>query len=244
MSRIDWLNWGIALIMSFSLHALFILYKNAHIVDAPASNIQKNITHISFSSYSPPAEPEPEPEPKFEPEPELRPLPEPEPKPKTKPRQKLKPKPKPKAKPKIKPEPKPVPKPKQKKPLANVLPQQTLAAISTKPISAKPRSEKTDPILLNQPQTRATYHALLLRHIEVHKIYPKAARRRKIEGKIRVSFTLFANGSIKNLQINGKRSILKKASRTAIDGALPMPKPPRNLSLPIKVEFTMNYFLN
>lgn len=232
MSRIDWLNWGIALILSFSLHAMFILYKNAHIVDAPASNIQKNITHISFSSYSPPSEPEPEPEPKSEPEPENKPLPEPEPepqpKPKAKPRPKPKPTPKPKARQKTKPE------PKQKKPVVNVLPQQTLTTTT---------SEKPDPVLLNQPQTRQSYHALLLRHIEVHKIYPKAARRRKIEGRIRVSFTLFADGSIKNLQINGKRSILKKASRTAIDGALPMPKPPGELSLPVKVEFTMNYFL-
>ncbi|MCN4144990.1 MAG: energy transducer TonB [Thiohalomonas sp.] len=58
------------------------------------------------------------------------------------------------------------------------------------------------------------------------------ARKRKIEGEIQVSFTLLPNGDIKNLMINGKRSILKKATKNAIDYALPM-----------DIKFYMNYFL-
>ena len=240
MSRIDWLNWGIALTLSVSLHAMFILYKNLSIIHAPASNIQHNITHISFSRYAPIVEKEvieqkivtP-----IQPEPELKPQPEPEPQPITLP--KPKPKPKPDLMPKPKPQPKPASRPKQQ-PNAHLKQQQAVKMQSRQPFAAA-AAKQSDPELLNR--TRLTYHALLLRHIEVHKIYPKAARRRKIEGRIQVTFTLFADGSIKHLTINGKRSVLKRASRQAIDGALPMPKPPAQLSLPMKVEFTMNYFL-
>ncbi len=240
MSRIDWLNWSFALTFSLSLHALLVLYKNEPIISAPADSAAQHIIHIRFSSYTPEIEQEqPETEPRNEPEPEFKPQPEVIIKPKPEPKPEAKPitKPKPIAKPKPKPRPKPESLPK---PSTNLQSQQ--------PVSMQPRqalsssiAKKPDPELLSQ--TRQTYQALLLRHIEVHKIYPKAARRRKIEGKIQISFTLFADGSIKHLQINGKRSMLKKASRQAIDGALPMPRPPGELTLPIKIQFTMNYFL-
>jgi len=110
-----------------------------------------------------------------------------------------------------------------------------------KEVVVSPIPSKADQRLIEQ--TRKTYQALLMRHIEVHKHYPRVARKRKVEGKIQVSFTLFADGSIKNLMINGKRSILKKATKNAINNALPMPQPPKQLSLPMEIKFYMNYFL-
>ena len=105
-----------------------------------------------------------------------------------------------------------------------------------------PIVSKSDVLLIEQ--TRVSYQALLMRHIEVYKNYPRIARKRHIEGKILVSFNLTQGGKIKNLSVNGKKSILKKASEQAINNALPMPSPPKSLSLPMNVKFYMDYFLS
>ena len=74
-------------------------------------------------------------------------------------------------------------------------------------MSSSPIVTKPEPRI---EQTRVTYHALLMRYIEAHKHYPRVARKRRIQGKILVSFSLLKNVTIKNLLINGKKSILKK----------------------------------
>ena len=118
---------------------------------------------------------------------------------------------------------------------------QTARPEKIKPVKASPLVAEADARLIEQ--TRVSYHALLMRHIEVHKNYPRVARKRNIQGKILVTFTLFADGSIKNLSLSGKKSILKKATQQAVNHALPMPEPPKGLSLPMKIKFTMNYNL-
>ena len=91
--------------------------------------------------------------------------------------------------------------------------------------------------------TRKNYKALVRRHIEVYKHYPRVARKRRIEEKILVSFTLYADGRIKNLSIKGKKSILIKATKKAINNALPIPTTSDRLSFPMEIKFYMNYFL-
>jgi len=256
--------WLLAIVASLSVHYVFLFYKNKLHNAAPDIVVQETITHVRFSSIAPPpltvVEPEieiikpepiilPEILPEPEPEPKVKPKPEPKPvaKPKPKPKKKVKPKPKKKIKPKPKPKKKVKPKPRKKPVKASVkkTPQVQPVAQNTKPVNkaaaVSPVRSEADQKLIQQ--TRKSYEALLRRHIEVHKNYPRVARKRKIQGKILVSFTLLADGNIKNLTINGKRSILKKATKKAIDYALPMPKPPKQISLPMQIKFYMDYFL-
>lgn len=249
----DYFIWFIALLLSLAIHIAFFL-KPGNINAAPSNVIKETITHVRFSTLAPPpvkvVEPvteQPKPEPVVPPEPVI--IKKPEPEPKKKPRKKKKPKPKPEKPKKPRPEKPPVKKqtvqkkpPVKKQPVVskpinsqNLKPQKNLS------VSASPVVAKADPRLIQQ--TRMSYLTLLMRHIEAHKHYPRVARKRKIEGDILVSFTLLPGGKIKNLQLTGKRSILKKASQQAVNYALPMPAPPKSLSLPMEIKFKMNYFL-
>lgn len=233
--------WFIAIILSLATHAVLFFQKNTQLNAVPAMVIQETITHVRFARVVPP--PVTVVEPQIE-----RPKPEPVSTPEiikkktiAKPKKKKKPSPKPKKQPKKK-------LIRQKPPVKVAKPQlkEQPTSFNTKPqvnkeVKVSPLASRADQRLIEQ--SRKTYHALLLRHIEVHKHYPRVARKRKIEGKILVTFTLLANGGIKNLHINGKKSILEKATKNAINHALPMPKPPNKLSLPLEIKFTMNYFL-
>lgn len=66
-------------------------------------------------------------------------------------------------------------------------------------------------------------------HLERHKYYPRSARRRHIEGEVRVSFHLQANGDISELNIASGHRSLQDAVRESIDSALPLPTIPQDL---------------
>ena len=255
--------WFISALLSCTVCSVFFVLSQNKLNAAPAALVHETITHVRFSTPAPPpvsvvqpvveeAKPEPPkeekiipPEPVIEkPQPKLKP--KPEPKPKKEPKKKKKPlvKKKPPLKRKIVKKKTVKPKPPLKK-IKLVEKQKTVSQDINpdlhKEVKAAPVAARVDPRIIEQ--TRMTYHALLMRHIEVHKNYPRIARKRNIEGQILVSFTLLENGQIKNIVVNGKKRILKKASLQAINDALPMPEAPQGLSLPMEVKFNMNYFL-
>ncbi|MCU7834092.1 MAG: TonB family protein [gamma proteobacterium symbiont of Taylorina sp.] len=250
----DYFIWTIASLLSISVCSILFVLRQNKLNAAPAILIQETVTHVSFSTLAPPPvamiqpkveEPRPEPQ-KVEkiipPEPVQK-------KPQPRVTKEIKPKTNPKPKPKKKK--KPVPKVKKNKPkppvkaIKPVRKQKTVSQninpTTQKIVKPSPVVSTADPLLIKK--TRISYQALLMRHIEVHKYYPRSARKRKIQGKVLVSFSLLKDGQIKNLSINGKRSILKKASQKAVNQALPMPAPPKNIPLPMEVKFHMDYFL-
>ncbi len=251
----DYFIWFIALLLSIALHIAFLI-KTGNNNAAPSNIIKETITHVRFSTLAPPpakvVEPvveQPRPEPVVPPEPVIIKKPETKPEPKKKPEKKKKPKKKVKKpekprqkKPPVKKQPVKHKPPREKqKPVAQPINSQNTKPVKTQTVSASPVIAKADPRLIQQ--TRTSYLSLLMRHIEAHKHYPRVARKRKIEGNILVSFTLLPGGKIKNLQVIGKRSILEKASKEAVNYALPLPLPPKELSLPMEIKFKMNYFL-
>lgn len=247
--------WSLAIALSLSVHYYLFFHNTKQYNALPDMVIQETITHVRFASVAPPPpaeiEPEvetPKPEPVVPPEPppvEEKIVEQKKPEPVIKKKKKVKPKPKPKPKKKPRPEVRPKPKKKVQKVKVKTKPTTPPVAHNTVPpvkqVKLSPVPAKADQRLLDQ--TRKTYHALLMRHIEVHKHYPRVARKRKIQGKIQVSFSLSDKGTISNLMISGKRSILEKATRSAINNALPMPSPPKELSFPMEIKFYMDYFL-
>nr|WP_305793100.1 TonB family protein [Sedimenticola hydrogenitrophicus] len=91
---------------------------------------------------------------------------------------------------------------------------------------------------------REHYIARLLRHIEKYKHYPLPARKRGIEGLVQVSFTLSANGRIDDLRVEGGHNLLNKATRRALQQALPLPELPAALALPVRLSFNLQYALS
>jgi len=92
-------------------------------------------------------------------------------------------------------------------------------------------------------QKRQQYLQKLLRHIAAFKYYPQSARMRSIEGAIKVTFILNGDGSYKQLILDGKYSVLIRATRMALKAAAPLPIPDDNFELLKHIEFTMLYSL-
>ena len=88
------------------------------------------------------------------------------------------------------------------------------------------------------------YLSNVMAHIEQHKWYPKAARRRGIEGEVSVRFTLLPDGSAKALIVENGHEMLVAAARKAVEKAIPMPKPPAKIHCPLECEFRMRFSLN
>jgi len=112
--------------------------------------------------------------------------------------------------------------------------------IQSKPQSQGQLSEKK---LAIRTKKSEVYMQQLLAHIESRKYYPRSARSRGVEGNVLVSFELLADGSIKSLQVSGGRSVLQNATKQAIQNSIPLPIPPLELTMPRKIEFSIQYLL-
>lgn len=92
-------------------------------------------------------------------------------------------------------------------------------------------------------QIKQQYLATLMAHIESHKYYPRAARQRRMEGLTTVRFTLLASGEVCEISISNGPKLLRIASKTALQKALPLPEPPDTLDYPMPIQFDMEYRL-
>ena len=88
-----------------------------------------------------------------------------------------------------------------------------------------------------------SYISTLLMHIEGYKRYPGSARRRNVEGNIKISFYLLDDGSITELSARGGARILRQAAMRSVTNALPFPPCPEKLNCSVQVNFVMKYKL-
>lgn len=171
---------------------------------------------LSLHAYQPPepvVEEKPEPEPIQEKIVEKTPSPEPKPKLETKPEPKKE----------IKKKPKKVKKRKVKK---------TFVPCAKKSIKKQHFSAKKRDIFL----------AKIRSSINKNKIYPRIAKRRGMQGSVRVSFTILSNGNVGNISINGPR-VFHKSTKKAVRKAFPVSVRNIPIALPKTVSFTMHYRL-
>lgn len=118
------------------------------------------------------------------------------------------------------------------------------ASVTTDKVSAPAEAVSgtvEDPALIEQ--AKQEYLHRLMAHIERYKHYPRAARRRRIEGDVSVSFNLQTAGRVRGLTVDGGHEILNRAVQRAVEEALPLPEPPPSLALPWPVDFTMRFSL-
>ncbi|MFA7096579.1 MAG: TonB family protein [Gammaproteobacteria bacterium] len=204
----------------------------AELASVPAADRAVPITLAMFQAAPPAVEPVLEPE--IEPQPEPPPPPPPKPEP-----------PKPKPKPKVERKPDPPPPVKQTAPSRPTVtqPEQPApaAAAPLAAVQAPPAPVAQAPVAT--PAERERYLAQLLSHIERSKFYPTSARRRGLEGVVKVSFVLLADGRIRDLAVSGAHSILEKAAAEAMRQALPLPRPPAGIACPHHVQFGMEFRL-
>lgn len=153
----------------------------------------------------------------------------------------IKPKVKPQAKPIKKVKPKPVAT-KKIKTVENIEKTETVQQATTQPQPQGQQVSLSAKKLLQQK--RQQYLQKLLSHIESFKFYPRAARRRSIEGDVKISFNLHDDGGYQQLVLDGKRSVLVNATRMALEAAMPFPVPAEDFEISRQIEFTMVYSLS
>lgn len=210
--------WAGAVVVSLGLHlALFWPGRIMLSADDGTARQQAGVTRLSFRVMEKPPPPAPVPEVKPQPKP-------PEP-------------PKPKPKP---PEPKPEPRPAKKN-----VPVEKIPVSEPEPVEdTAPAPVETAGDPREAEQARSHYLGRLLAHIEEHKFYPRAARRRGVQGVIQVSFLLHENGQVSALVLDDGHEVLRKAAEEAVQAALPLPQPPSDVVCPLRVSFGMEFKLN
>jgi protein TonB len=127
---------------------------------------------------------------------------------------------------------------RKKKPVKKIEPAKQITA--QEQIKGKRVSHSSDGLLQKE---RQLYLHRLMGHIESFKYYPRSARMRSLEGEVKVSFVLLDNGSYRQLKLDGTHSVLVKATRSALESAVPFPAPPKDMILPERLELTMSYSL-
>lgn len=108
-------------------------------------------------------------------------------------------------------------------------------------IQSQPASRPSDSLLRSK---RQQYLQTLLNHIESFKYYPRSARRRSLEGDVKVSFKLRNDGYYEQLILDGRHTVLVKAARQALEAAMPLPVPAKDIGVSGHIEFVMAYSLS
>ena len=78
--------------------------------------------------------------------------------------------------------------------------------------------------------------------INQNKHYPAVAKRRRIQGSVRVQFTILSNGDIGNMKLSGAKFFYKSAKK-AVKSAFPVSVKNISISLPKTVTITLHYRL-
>jgi protein TonB len=79
--------------------------------------------------------------------------------------------------------------------------------------------------------------------INKHKSYPRMAKRRGMEGSVKVDFTILANGNVSGITVSGPKAFHTSA-KEAVQKAFPISVKDAPLSLPQKVSITLHYTLS
>lgn len=95
----------------------------------------------------------------------------------------------------------------------------------------------------NAGTAKELYLRALFAHIEAHKFYPPSARRRQLEGQVRVSFTIDAGGGVSDLKVSEGHPQLEEAALQTVRSALPLPLPAGGVTLPFSLSYHMDFRL-
>jgi len=143
-----------------------------------------------------------------------------------------------------KPEPKPVVKPEiQKKSPRKITKKKRQKR--KKPAVSKSRKSTSTPVRKKQRAHKGSrgnsqFVARLRAKINARKSYPRIARKRGMQGSVRVKFRITATGKLTGLSASGPRIFINSAKQ-AVKSAFPLST--RGANLPMTVSLTLNYHL-
>ena len=92
---------------------------------------------------------------------------------------------------------------------------------------------------IKQEQNR--YYELIKQAIEKHKVYPKVALRRGIQGEVKIGFTLSKDGDLISYEIISGDKIFEKSIEKAMKDSFPVPLPQGVFDSNINLSLTILY---
>jgi len=128
-------------------------------------------------------------------------------------------------------------KPKKKKPVKNPKKQTVKKKQVKKKVSKKQASTKQSK---STPAQRNKFWSALRTEIDKHKFYPRVAKKRMMEGAVKVRFTILANGNVGNISLKGPK-IFYNSARNAVKSAFPINAKKSPISLPTTINLTLRY---
>lgn len=138
--------------------------------------------------------------------------------------------------PKVVPKPKPVVKEVKKKPKPK-------KKIKKKTVKKKKKKQKASARRSNSsPAQKNQFLASIRAKINKHKSYPRVAKKRGMQGNIKVKFTILKNGNVGNISVSGPK-IFHKSARKAVKSAFPVNAKKAPISLPKSINITLRYQL-
>lgn len=90
------------------------------------------------------------------------------------------------------------------------------------------------------------YFGMVRMKIEGNKKYPTVARKRQVEGRVKVRFVIESDGSVSDLRLSdgSRHGMLDEAALEAVRASAPFPPPPRRLfSGPVSLEVSILFEL-
>ena len=112
---------------------------------------------------------------------------------------------------------------------------------SKKKVSHKAPSKRTRASSVN-PKKSKQFLSRLRAKINQKKSYPKMARRRGMQGTVKVSFVIQRNGHVGNIVVHGPK-VFHKSAKNAVKKAFPISTKNASISLPLKVNLSLRYKL-
>ena len=94
----------------------------------------------------------------------------------------------------------------------------------------------------NNTAKKSQFLAKVRRNINKHKSYPKIAKRRGMQGSVKVRFTILANGNVGHISVSGPK-VFHRSARSAVKNAFPISTRNVPISLPESVNLTLRYQL-
>jgi len=135
-------------------------------------------------------------------------------------------------------------KPVKKKVLKTLKPKKK--ATKKKVTKTKRKKKKTSKRQASKQQNQSSkaernkFWNALRRKIDSHKFYPRIAKKRGMEGVIKVKFTILANGKVGGISVNGPK-IFHNSAKNAVKSAFPISVKNTPVSLPTSINITLHY---
>ena len=125
------------------------------------------------------------------------------------------------------------PKPKVKKSIKK--------RVKKKKIKKKNRKKTVSSIQSKSaPAQKNKFLAQIRAKINKHKSYPRIAKKRRMQGAVKVKFTILRSGKVGHISVDGPK-VFRNSARDAVKSAFPINTKKAPISLPMSVNITLKY---